>query len=148
MSSYLKRVLLLMAIMEIASSGALAGTAIIKVLDNCQGEFFEEIGPYKAESDNNFLVVEIDIEFAGTSSDSFFVDASVFNALVDGIEYPYSIATFSLDSLDYSPLSTVTLRNGEKTTGHLAFEVPDGTTEFKIKYVGKEEDIVPTPVCA
>ena len=134
-----------MAVIAIASSGALAGTATIRILDDCHEKYIKEIGSYKSGPGKTFLVVGLSIEFAGSSHDSFFVDASVFNATVDGINYPYSMATFSLDPLGYSPLSTVMLSSGNKTRGYLAFEVPEGTAAYKIEYVGGEGDIIFLP---
>lgn len=147
MSRYMECTILLMAIMAIVSSGALAGTVTVKIMDNCQGQYFKEIGSYEATPGNTFLVAGMEIEFKGSSSDSFFVDSSVFNAAVSGNKYPYSLATFSLDQLDLAPFKTMTLNNGGKTTGYLAFEVPEGTNKFNIEYVGKEDDTIIPPAC-
>ena len=151
MSTYLGRAVYLMAIMAVvvvASSGALAGTVTTKILNDCQGQYFKEIGSYQAETGKTFLVAGLSIEFAGSSSDSFYIDSSVFDAEVSGVKYPYSLATFSLGPLGLSPLKTTTLVDGGSTTGYLAFEVPDGTNEFTIKYVGDEDDTVSPPVCS
>jgi hypothetical protein len=51
-----------------------------------------------------------------------------FRALVDGVEYGYSSATFALDRINLPHLQTVTLRNGGFTSGYLVFEVPDAET--------------------
>lgn len=136
----------IMAILAVASYGALAGTATIKIM-NCQGQYFKEIGSYQAETGKTFLVAGLSINFVGSGSDTFYVDSSVFNVEVSGVRYPYSLASFSLGPLGLSPLKTTTLVNGGSTTGYLAFEVPDGTNNFEIKYVGGEDDTVNRPTC-
>lgn len=143
----MKHAILLIVIMASISSGALAGTVTVKSMNNCQGQYFKEIGSYQAAPGNTFLVAGIEIEFMGSGSDSFFVDSSVFEAAISGSKYPYSLATFSLGPLGLTPLKTMTLSNGGITTGYLAFEVPERTNKFNIEYVGKEDDTVIPPAC-
>jgi hypothetical protein len=92
--------------------------------------------------------VRLDIKFTGSDSDSFYVDSSIFDVEASGVRYPYSLASFSLGPLGLSPLKTTTLVNGGNTIGYLAFEVPDGTNKFEIKYVGDEDDTVSSPTCS
>jgi hypothetical protein len=137
----------IMVFLAVASSSALAGTVTIKIMKDCQGQYFKEIGSYQSETGKTFLVAGLNIDFAGSGSDTFYVDSSVFDVEVSGVRYPYSLASFSLGPLGLSPLKTTTLVNGGSTTGYLAFEVPEGTNKFEIKYVGDEDDIVNVPTC-
>jgi len=114
----------------------------VKILNNCQGQSFKEIGPYEAGSGKVFLVVGLEIELEGSSSDSFYVDSSFFQVDINGNKYPYSLATFSLEPLGLKPLETMTLGNGKKINGYMAFEVPEGFKDFRIEYIGNKGDMV------
>ena len=147
MSKNLRHALLLLAIIAVISMNALAaGTVTVKILD-CQGKYLKEIGSYQAGPGKTFLVTGLDLELSGSDSDSFFVDSSVFSAIVNGNKYPNSLATYSLGDLGMPPLQTLTLGNRGKANGYLAFEVPDGTSNFKIAYTGQEDDQVELHEC-
>lgn len=131
-------ILILASAMPLSS---MAEPVTIKILNNCQGQSFKEIGPYVAGSGKVFLVVGLEIELDGSSSDSFYIDSSFFQVDIDGNKYPYSLATFSLVE-PLKPLETMTLGNGNKINGYTAFEVPEGFKDFHIEYIGDKVGMV------
>lgn len=95
----------------------------VKSLDSCEGRHESKIGDYNPDKDKMFLIIGLSIENSGYPS--FDVSPSVFGVEIDNVVYPYSYATFSLDTAMSLPhLGEVTLNNGGKTSGYIAFNVP------------------------
>ncbi|MBP2172472.1 DUF4352 domain-containing protein [Methanococcus voltae] len=95
--------------------------------------FKYSLGDYEsvreADSGKTFLITAIVIENKGY--DEVSVNPFYFKAIVDGVGYTYSPASHSLEN----SLESVDLRNGGKTSGLLAFEIPDdSSSNFEIEY--------------
>ncbi|MCS3901014.1 hypothetical protein J3E06_000698 [Methanococcus voltae] len=86
-------------------------------------------GKEEAADGKKYLIVDITVYNNGY--DEISVNPLYFDAIVDGVEYDYSIDSYSLEN----DLDSVNLRNGGKTSGSLAFEIPeDSSSTYSIEY--------------
>ncbi len=126
----------LVALGIVLCASAAASTIAVKTLNNCKGQFYSEIGNYRAAPGNTYLVVGLEIEYQGP--DTFTVDPSFFSASINKFDYKNSVATYDLGSVGMNPLPTGSLRNGGTARGYIAFEVPQSSGDFQIIYNGWE----------
>jgi hypothetical protein len=118
--------------------GFAAGTVTVKTLNNCQPiNHYDKIGSYQAASGNTFLVVGLEISYAG--SDTFSVDPSFFSATVNNIDWKSSAATYDLGKIGLNPLPAVALRDGSTIKGYIAYEVPASSNGFIVRYTGYDK---------
>jgi|WetSurMetagenome_2_1015567.scaffolds.fasta_scaffold60260_2 hypothetical protein len=108
---------------------------VVKRLDSCTGQTFDRIGNNEAPSDKTFLVAGIEVTNSGY--DSFNVDPSLFGVDRNNILYRNSYVTYSLRDIGFQPLDSVTVRAGGSIRGYIAFEIPRGSNENNIEYVGR-----------
>ena len=86
--------------------------------------------PTQPNAGFKFVIVSFNVENKGL--ESFKVGANSFYVEADNKICDYSDATKLMDS----QLKSVDLHNGDKTSGDVAFPVPDTSSEFNIKYIG------------
>lgn len=91
-------------------------------LNNCQKDYYDNIGGATPRTDYTFLVMDLRIEYPG--SNKFSVDPNYFSLKIDGIEYPNSAATYYLDRIGLTALPSVTLNSGSSIEGYIAYEIP------------------------
>jgi hypothetical protein len=103
---------------------------------NRSAEIRNSIGRYstKPAAGKDFLLLKMEIENHGYSE--FSVNPLYFNVIIDGVEYSYDSATYSIDYHGLAPLDSVKLRDGGKTSGCLVYQIPEGKTRFAIEYSG------------
>lgn len=97
------------------------------------GQLVDKLGYLEPGPGKVYLVVKIDIENHGYSG----VDTNPYKFTVEAnnIEYDISGATYmGLSDAGYAMLDSVTLKDGGKTSGYLAYEVPKGTSEYSLTY--------------
>jgi hypothetical protein len=110
---------------------------VVKRLDGCTGQTLDRFGNNVAPSDKTFLVAGIEVTNSGY--DSFNVDPSLFGVYRNDILYRNSYMTYSLMDIGFQPLDSVTIRAGDSIRGYIAFEIPKGSNENNIEYVGSED---------
>lgn len=108
------------------------------VLLNHSGELTDYIGRYtEANSGKTFLVIEMELENRGYNTVD--INPNYFAVVIDKVAYPYDKATYSTES----PLDTVALLDGGKTSGYLVFQIPEDKTRYNLVFAGQnEEDVV------
>jgi hypothetical protein len=100
---------------------------------NYTGTSYNKIGYASPDPGKKFLVVDLTIENHGY--DSIDTNPYRFKVTVDNVEYDITGASYSLDSIDKAKLDSVTLKDGGKISGSLAYQVPAATTSYSFKYV-------------
>ncbi len=105
-----------------------------EILINHFGGLTNMIGEYnEAPQGKKYMILTLEIENRGYNT--FSTNPLYWKVEVDNIQYSISIATYSLiDKLD-----TVEIKDGGKIKGTLAFEVPEGAKEYKVKYDAFQE---------
>ncbi len=116
------------------SSGSSGVDSSKYILWDYSGTLYDKISYSEARTRRTFMVVKLDLKNHGY--DEFSVSPADYSAVVDGIEYDYSSATYSLGNMGLTPLESVKLRDGTETSGYIAFEIPKGKTSFEIEYTG------------
>lgn len=107
------------------------------VLLNNSGELTDYIGRYtEANSGKTFLVIEMELENHGYSTVN--INPNYFAVVIDKVAYPYDKATYSTKS----PLDSVTLLDGGKTSGYLVFQIPEDKTKYTLLFTGQNEEKV------
>jgi hypothetical protein len=107
------------------------------VLINKSAELTDYIGQYtESFSGKTFLVVDMTIENHGY--DSVEINPNYFGVVIDKVAYPYDKATFSTES----PLTSLALLDGGKTSGKLVFQIPEDKTEYVLVFAGQREEKV------
>lgn len=107
------------------------------VLLNNSGELTDYIGRYtEANSGKTFLVIEMELENHGYSTVN--INPNYFAVVIDKVVYPYDKATYSTES----PLGTVALLDGGKTSGYLVFQIPEDKTKYTFVFAGQNEEEV------
>jgi hypothetical protein len=103
------------------------------------GQQMNKIGYSTPDPGKVYLVVNLNLENHGYSG----VDTNPNNFKIEAnsIEYGYSPATYSLPDAGYPKLDTVTLKDGGKISGRLAFEVPKGTTSYTLTFDSWFKDV-------
>ena len=87
------------------------------------GEFFAD----EAKSGSTFLI--LDMTISNNGYDEFSTNSFYWKVLVNNIEYGTAFVIHLEDEL-----RLVTLRDGGKISGNLAFEVPEDVTDFEMIY--------------
>jgi Domain of unknown function (DUF4352) len=104
------------------------------VLLNRSAELTDYVGQYaKASSGKTFLVIDMTLENHGYNSID--VNPNYFAVVIDKVAYPYDKATFSTES----PLTSLSLLDGGKTSGYLVFQIPEDKTAYTLIYAGPEK---------
>lgn len=107
------------------------------VLLNHSGELTDYIGRYtEANSGKTFLVIEMELENRGYNTVD--INPNYFAVVIDKVAYPYDKATYSTES----PLDSVALLDGGKTSGYLVFQIPEDKTIYTLVFAGQEEEEV------
>lgn len=105
------------------------------ILINRSAGLYSSIGRYTEPAPGKvFLLLKMEIENHGYTE--FSVSPLYFNIIIDGVEYSYDSATYSLDERGLAPLDSVKLRDGGKTSGCLVYQIPTGKTQYVIEYGG------------
>jgi len=91
--------------------------------------YADRIGYDKPNEGYTFLIVTLDIE--NKVDRKFTVDPMYFKVIVNNVEYGYDHATLMLDN---RLKSFIDLHKGGRISGSIAFEVPEGTTEYELTY--------------
>ncbi len=107
------------------------------VLLNHSGELTDYIGRYtEANSGKTFLVIDMELENRGYNTVD--INPNYFAVVIDKVAYPYDKATYSTES----PLDSVALLDGGKTSGYLVFQIPEDKTRYTLVFAGQEEEEV------
>lgn len=107
------------------------------------GKLVNKLGYLTPDPGKVYLVEKIDIENHGYSG----VDTNPYKFKVeaDNIEYSLSTATyFGLKDAGYPALdsvTSVTLKDGGRTSGYIVFDVPSGTSRYSLTYSHWLEDV-------
>ncbi|WP_157858935.1 DUF4352 domain-containing protein [Methanococcus maripaludis] len=81
------------------------------------------------DSGKVFLIVSVKLENHGY--EEFYVNPTNFELVVDNVAYDPDTATYSLDGY----IDSLTLKNGGKTSGVLAFQIPkDSSNSYSLEY--------------
>lgn len=100
-----------------------------------KGESFttDSLGQYvTAPPGMTYLVVKLDIENHGY--DSFSTNPNYFKVIIDNIQYDYSWQSYNLKDIGKQELPSVTMLDGGKESGYLAFEIPKQSTIYTLVY--------------
>jgi hypothetical protein len=99
------------------------------ILIKCQGTLYNQLGSYtKAGIGKVYLVTNLQIENHGY--DEFSVNPNYVKVEINNVQYDYAWA--SLDDLGLASLDSVTLKNGGKVTGAVAFEIPKNSDQYAL----------------
>jgi hypothetical protein len=115
----------LLAFCLIAMSIVICGECVCSTATiNCCEKSYRDfpIEYYSVTPGNTFLIVYLEIHYTG--EDIFSVDPSFFSANIDGIKYESSVATTSLESIDFASLRYSSLTDGDSVRGNITYEVP------------------------
>jgi len=88
------------------------------------------IGYHEPDKGYTFLIITLDIE--NMIDREFSTNPYNFKVIINNVEYDHDWATYSLND----PLKGVDLHKGGRISGSIVFEVPAGTTEYKLVYEG------------
>jgi len=102
-------------------------------IDKAPGTKYQKIGYSSPDPGKMFLVIDLTIENHGY--DSVDTNPYRFKVTVDNVQYDIAGVSYSLDSIDKAMLDSVTLKDGGKISGSLAFQVPGTTTDYSFEYV-------------
>jgi len=120
-------VILLIASLAIISTACAVGQQI-KVTVGPEGITQDAISFSKAQAGKTFLILPLQFENMGY--DAFHYTPFDAKVTIDNVQYNFAAATVGLSSVEYPILTdSVTLKNGGKINGHLAFEVPAESAE-------------------
>lgn len=101
------------------------------ILLNRSATLTNYIGEYsEADAGKTFLLINMTIENHGYKT--FNINPNYFGVAINKVAYPYDKATYSTKS----PLTSLTLLDGGKTTGHLVFQIPEDETRYVLGYIG------------
>jgi len=89
--------------------------------------YADQIGYDKPDEGYTYLIVTLDIE--NKIDRKFKTSPSFFNVIVNGVEYSHWGTPYLDDEL-----KPVELHRGGRISGSIAFEVPEGTTEYELTY--------------
>ena len=87
---------------------------------NFAGKFYSIMGYSSPDPGKKFLVIDLTIENHGY--DSFDTDPYRFKVTADKVQYDIAGASYYLDSIGKAMLDSVTLRDGGKISGFLAYK--------------------------
>ncbi len=95
-------------------------------------EVIDRIANHTPGVDKEFLVINITITNFGYEH----VGATIgdFQVMAHHLYHMYDTSTYSLDEIDKPMLDGGILQDGERASGHVAFEIPAGTTYWKLIY--------------
>lgn len=101
------------------------------VLIKCKGTLYNKLGAYaEAGVGKVYLVTNLEIENHGY--DDFSVNPNYAKVEIDNVLYDYTWLSYNLKDLGLPSLGTVTLMNGGKTSGAIAFEIPRNTQQYRL----------------
>jgi hypothetical protein len=133
----------------VSAIGVSLGTENIQVygLNNCEKIYISQIGDFTAKPNYIFLVTGYRIEYQGSNSVS--IDPSSLSIQLGGAQYSSSGATYNLDKIGKTYLSSLKLVGGGSTEGYIAYEIPIDmkNSDFKLVYSGFE-DVTPNYQCS
>ncbi|MEM2955231.1 MAG: DUF4352 domain-containing protein [Nitrososphaerales archaeon] len=93
----------------------------------------DSVSSWKADAGKTLLVVNMTIENHGY--DSFYLDPSNFEAVVDSVVYRHSIITHFLDDVGYIPMQPVYLLDKGKVVCAIAFEIPKDYQSISLRHI-------------
>jgi len=132
-----KEILIVIILACLNVSFATAKDITVTTMNNCQGTEYSAIGDATPSPGNVFIVAEVKLENHGYQS--FSVDPADFVLSTSSFNHKSSPVTYYLDKIGKSSLPVGSLPDGGNIDGYIAFEVPQGTSDYKVKYDGWEK---------
>lgn len=128
----IKRVTLILSLVVLMLVSIVSAEQYVQV--DCSGQIIDQISPYSTPAVGKILLL-MQITIANHGYDDVYTNPNNFQVEVNKVKYSYDSASFLLADIGKPILdANAHLGDGGEISGYLVFQIPAGTTDYKLIY--------------